>query len=1086
MFVLRTLWRGPISWGPRRFVGRPQAKWYIFSMSAASEYISEVAKLHASGDSTEYTYRTAFETYLATVFMKEEGYSVRHERSTGDSNKPDFIVLKGDVPVLYIEVKKPGEDLDKIEKSNQAKRYFGYTNLVISDYIEFRFYRNGKRYSEEPIHLATFNKTHSHIIPCHGQEQYLRDTLRDFITTQKEPISSGRHLAEIMGGKARRIRANVVAFLESESDKKDELERMRCFIKQHLIAEFSTDDFADMYAQTLVYGLFAARYNDDKLETFSRQEARDLIPATNPFLKSFFDHISGSTFPRRLELIVDELCEVFTHADVKTLMEEYFKQTNLFGEEHDAPDPVIHFYEDFLHEYDSTKKMEMGVFYTPLPVVRFIVRGIDGLLKREFSIHDGLADTETIEQTIMRADDTGKRKSDKQTVPRVQLLDVAVGTGTFLNETIKHIHAAKSANVGRWPSYVNEQLLPRLHGFELMMASYTIAHLKLAMTLKQTGADSFTHRLGVYLSNTLDYPHNVPLTDSLFGAAASIAEESKRASAVKNEKPIMVVMGNPPYSGISQNRHYTENEKYKVEPGGQQKLQERKHWLDDDYVKFIRFAESMVEKNKEGIIGMITAHGYLDNPTFRGMRWHLRNTFDTIYVLDLHGNSNKKETAPDGSEDKNVFDIKTGVSIIFGVKKRREGKSKKSLATVYRADLYGKRAAKFAALNDAKTLQAVEWIELPAESEGWYLEGEGKAAYQKGFSVAELFPKNTTGIVTARDSVVIDMDREALLQRIQTFTNSDMGESELREFLFPGKKDGKYKAGDTRGWKLMEARRKIQDLEHTEQIKPIAYRPFDTRFCYYHPDMVDWGRFELMSNLYRGENINFVAMRQATDDSNYNHVVLTSDVVDNRFMYSGKGITIQMPLYLYENNERIANLDSEIVRAIESVVGTTTHEDVLDYVYAVLHSPSYRTKYEEFLKSDFPRVPYPGEKSGVSKEIFWELVAQGRHLRELHFLTHPAVRESITAFPESGSDVVEKPVFKDGRVYINPEQYWDGVPEAVWNFYVGGYQPAQKYLKDRKSRTLTSAEFENYERMLVSLNETMKVMTQIDTVWQPE
>lgn len=350
--------------------------------------------------------------------------------------------------------------------------------------------------------------------------------------------------------------------------------------------------------------------------------------------------------------------------------------------------------------------------------------------------------------------------------------------------------------------------------------------------------------------------------------------------------------------------------------------------------------------------------------------------------------------------------------------------------------------------------------------------------YIKGFSVADLFPKNTTGIVTARDSVVVDMDREALLKRISTFTDSNMSESELRQFLFPGKKDGKYKAGDTRGWKLMEARDKIRDLNHSEQIKPVAYRPFDTRHCYYHPDMVDWGRFELMSNLYKGSNLNLVAMRQATDGSDYNHVITTKDVVDNRFMYSGKGITIQMPLYLFaEDGDKVPNLDKEIVAAINAVVGDTTPEDVFDYVYAVLHAPSYRTKYQEFLRSDFPRVPYPEDK-----DTFWKLVEHGRHLRELHLLTHPDIRKAITTFPEAGDDTVKKPVYKNGRVYINDTQYWDGVPEAVWNFYIGGYQPAQKYLKDRKDKQLTADEFTNYEKMVVSLNETIKVMQEIDKV----
>jgi len=1029
-------------------------------MSAASEYISEVSTLYAAGDSTEYTYRTAFEQYLQTVFTKDGGYTVRHEQSTGTSNKPDFIILRGSVPVLYIEVKKPGEDLDKIEKSNQAERYFGYTNLIISDYIEFRFYRNGVRY-EDPISLATVDRTMSTLIPCLGTEQHLRDVMTDFITSQKEPIKRGKHLAEIMGGKARRIRDNVVAFLETESKDKNELVRMRRFIKEHLIENFTDDDFADMYAQTLVYGLFAARYNDDTPDSFSRAEALTLVPATNPFLRSFFGHISGSSFPRRLELIVDELCEVFSHADVKALMEDYFKQMKLDGTADESPDPVIHFYEDFLREYDSSKKMDMGVFYTPLPVVRFIVRGVDELLKREFGIARGLADNERIQVKKTTQNEKGKNITETHDIHRVQLLDVAVGTGTFLNETVSHIYDSYKSQQGRWPAYVEQDLLPRLHGFELMMASYTIAHLKLAMTLKKSGVHEFGRRLGVYLSNTLDDAHDLPLTSSLFGVVDSIAQESRLASEVKNDTPIMVVLGNPPYSGESQNPHYTGNDVYKVEPGGQQSLQERNSkWLNDDYVKFIRFGESLIERSDEGVVAMITAHGYVDNPTFRGMRWHLRQTFDTIYVLDLHGNSNKKETAPDGSEDKNVFDIKTGVSIIFGIKKKKEGKSDKPPATVYQSDLYGKRAAKFTTL-DVSSIESIKWNQLPADADVWKMEGKGKSAYIKGFSVAELFPINTAGVVTSRDKFVTARNKAGLARRIKDFTHLSSEEAKI-----------KYELKENQKWKVVNAQKHYFD---DANIATISYRPFDKRFIYYHNDFIERSRDKIMKNFLGKENVALLISRQgeAANPKFYDTTFITNSIVDLNFYRRGGEAVC--PLFLYENGEKVANLDPTIVRQIQAVVGVTASEDILDYVYAYLHAPSYRAEFGEFLKTDFPRVPWPSDK-----KMFFGLVAHGRHLRGLHLLTDPAVRQPITAFPNTGSDVVEKLSYKNGRVYINDEQYWDGVPEAVWKFYIGGYQPAQKYLKDRKGQKLSNSEMENYEQMIVSLHETFKVMASID------
>ncbi len=1032
-------------------------------MYSVNDYLSEIAKYFEDENSSEHSYRTSFQNYLATIFPETEGYFIQQDQRAINGNKPDYIVLKNKVPLLYIEVKKVGEDLNKIENSNQADRYFGYTNLIISDYVEFRFFRNGQRY-DDTISLGDVQvKARAVSLKPENAERLVR-TMQDFIESQKEPIKSGKHLAKIMGGKAQRIRDNVIAFLQTESTDKDELIRMRKFIKEHLIENFTDEDFADMYAQTLVYGLFAARYNDESLVSFSRQEARDLVPATNPFLKSFFDHISGTSFPRRLELIVNELCEVFTHADVKALMEDYFKTTDLFGTDHESPDPVIHFYEDFLREYDPSKKMEMGVFYTPLPVVRFIIRGIDELLKREFGIAKGLADNEKITVTKSHIDERGKTIKDTREIHRVQMLDVAVGTGTFLNETVNHIHESQKANQGRWNAYVEDDLLPRLHGFELMMASYTIAHLKLAMTLKKSGVQKFGKRLGVYLSNTLDDAHDIPLTSSLFGVVDSIAQESRLASEVKNDTPIMVVMGNPPYSVVSQNLHYTDNQVYKVEPGGLKKLKEDKNFLDDDYVKFIRFAESMVEKNGEGIVGMITNHGYIDNLSFRGMRWHLRSTFDSIYVFDLHGNSTKKETAPDGSPDVNVFDIKTGVSIIFGVKKSSIDKSKK-LADVYIADLYGKRSEKFIELSKS-SIESVKWNKLPDDADIWRIEGEGKSEYMKGFSLADLFPKNTTGVFTLGDGFIVSSSENDLVNRIDNLLENDVSESYLTE---------KYSLGKNYARWVIENKRanKIGDFKKT--LTPLNYRPFDKRYTSLTTGLVWRPRISVMQHLLHSDNLALLFSRQggAANPKEYDTIFISNSPVDLNFFRRGGEVVC--PLYIYEGEKKIPNLDQSIVSQIEKTSQETTPEDILDYVYAYLYSPSYRLKYKEFLNANFPRVPYP-----TSKKQYMDLVSLGRSLREIHLLDQKQVIKCITSFPEAGSDVVVKPVYKNNKVYINDTQYWDGVPKEVWEFYVGGYQPAQKYLKDRKDHKLTTAEFENYEKMIVSLSETIKLMKEID------
>ncbi len=1054
-----------------------------------SSYLQSVATYFQDPTSSEMSYRTDFQRILEQIFPKEEKYHIQHDPKATFGNKPDFIVSKDGVPLLYLEVKKVGENLDKIEQSEQAARYFGYTNLIISDYLEFRFYRNGQKYCE-PISLGKANPKNRQIDFIDPEKTDLEKAFRDFVFSQKEPIKSGKHLAKIMGGKAQRIRDNVKALLQVEASGKEELESIMKVIRENLLPDLDKNSFADMYAQTMVYGLFVARYNDSSLGDFSRREARDLVPKSNPFLQHFFDHITGPSFPKRLELIVDELCEVFAHANVKSLMGDYFRKKGFaipfalpLSINNESPDPVIHFYEDFLLEYDPQSKAERGVFYTPLAVVRFIVRSVDQLLKDKFEIAKGLADNSKIEvetrlqERDHRTKDKLKKNWDER--HRVQVLDIATGTGTFLNETIQQIHKSFKDHAGNWPDYVNEDLLPRLHGFELMMASYTIAHLKLAMTLQETGLKEFKKRLGVYLTNTLEEVADLSMQMTLFGFQKSITDESRKASEIKKDYPIMVVIGNPPYSGISQNKHYTENEAYKVEPGGKQRLQERKNWLDDDYVKFIRFAESLIEKNEEGIVGMITAHGYLDNPTFRGMRWHLRTTFDEIFVLDLHGNSNKKETAPDGGKDENVFDIKTGVAILLGVKKKAENKrKKKALAQVYQADFFGTRKEKQDWL-ETNDLQSIKWNRLPNDIDIWRVEGQGKKEYLKGFSVAEMFLENVTGIVTARDKLVIDKDKKVLLKRINLFCDETKTDDEIRSIFFGNKKPGKYPQGDSRGWKLGKARKEIMGLNHEKNIKSIAYRPFDTQFIYYHPKMVDWGRENIMKHFLPGDNVGLLIKRQGKRDFSY--IFITNKIAESCMFESAYANNTICPLYLYSaTGERVPNLNKELVEKIEKVASKTDPENILDYIYAYLHSPKYRHKFQEFLKTDFPRVPLP-----KSKAEFWRLAQLGERLRGLHLLTNPTVKNPITTFPIAGSNEVEKISYqpeneKSGKVFFNSEQYFGNVPQEAWNFYIGGYQPAQKFLKDRKGQKLTNADIERYEEIIVSLKETIEVMAEID------
>jgi len=990
-------------------------------MNPITTFIQKIIETYNSGHATEHSYRPA----LQELFEKITELKVHNEPKRSEFGAPDFVFTKGKTVIAYAEAKDIRESLDEIEKSEQMIRYYGYSNIILTNGLDFRFFRNAAPYGQSVV-IGKLNKEGAEIFE--NQFQLLADTIGAFIKESKEPIKSGTVLSKVMAGKARRIRDNVRKFLEDEKNPKNEnLLGVYGVIKKLLLADLDYAKFADMYAQTIVYGLFVARYYDKTTDNFSRQEARDLVPTSNPFLRHFFDHIAGSSFDPRIEYIVSELCEEFNHADVQAIVHNYYKV-----DKDSSRDPIIHFYEDFLQEYDSSERKKMGVFYTPLPVVRFIVRAVDDILKKEFDLPQGLADSSKIDVV---KEIQGKRH--KVAIHKVQVLDPATGTGTFLNEAILHIKKSFEGQEGRWSSYVNNDLLPRMHGFELMMASYTIAHLKLSSTIAETGAKIENTRLGVYLTNSLEKAEIEENTLFGIGLGKAITEESNQANKVKNELPIMVVMGNPPYSVSSQNKgEWIQDliKEYKKD------LNERNiQPLSDDYIKFIRYAENFIEKNGSGVLAMITNNSFIDGIIHRQMRKHLLETFDSIYIVDLHGNSKKKEKNLDGSKDENVFNITQGVSINIFVKK--EGK-KNGLGKVYHSELYGKRQDKFDSLNKS-SLENIKWDQLKYTEPYYFFVPKNFEAvneYEKGWKIDDLFNVANAGTATGKDSIFVQMNTKEMIKSLN-FEKIEFDEENIIDYM---------------------------------------YRPFDTRKLLYDNSKIQRLRTNVMSHM-KSNNIALITCKQQTS-SDFQHAFLSRNVTDRC------GISLQtgevgyiFPLYLYtEDGLKAPNLKKEIISEIEKVVGKTTPENIFDYIYAVLHSPNYREKYKEFLKIDFPRVPYPKDK-----ETFHKLTELGKELRELHLLESPKVNQFITTFPETGNDMVEKkfPKYKDGNVYINDKQYFGNVPEVAWNFYIGGYQPAQKWLKDRKEQILSNEDIEHYQKIIVILTETSKLMKEIDVAY---
>ena len=1060
-----------------------------------TNYLEKVNQHYKSGHATEHTYRGDLAELIKALVSD---VLVTNEPKRQRCGAPDYILTKDVIPIGFIEAKDIGDkDLDGAKKTGNKEQFDRYkaslNNLIFTDYINFHLYREGEFVRK----IAIAEITDKGIKPLQENFGAFENLIKDFCVHVGQTIKSPRKLAEMMAGKARLL-SDIIgkALLSDETSQEDSTLKVQMgAFRKFLIHDITPQGFADVYAQTLAYGMFAARLHDPTLGNFSRQEAAELIPKSNPFLRNLFLYIAGPDIDDRIKWVVENLAGVFLACNVEEILKNYGRSTQM-------EDPIIHFYETFLSEYDPKLRKARGVWYTPQPVVNFIVRAVDDILKTEFDLPQGLADTS---KTTIKLDSqiSDKRtatgyKQMEQEVHKVQILDPATGTGTFLAEVIKHIHKKFQGQQGIWSNYVETHLLPRLNGFELLMASYAMAHLKLDLLLAETGYKPTTdQRFRVYLTNSLEEYH--PDTGTLF--AGWLSTEANEANYIKRDTPVMCVIGNPPYSGISSNNgEWISNliEDYKYVDGVH--FNERKHWLNDDYVKFLRYGQHFIEKKGSGILAFINPHGFLDNPTFRGMRWHLLKTYDKIYTIDLHGNSKKKETAPDGSPDQNVFDIMQGVSINFFIK---TGKKKPSeLGKVFHCDLYGRREFKYNFLTK-NTLKTIEFEEIKYTEPYFFFvpkNQKGRDKYENGFRVDELFTSNVTGIVTARDSVVIDTDKNQLIKRIEKFTDEQFTDREIRNWLFPNKKDGKYLAGNSRGWKLELARSKITNNNHNSFIKDIDYRPFDIRKIYYSPDMVDWGRENLMQHFFKGENVGLTLCKQFKTGDNYVHAFIANKVIESSYVSNRTSeITSIFPLYLYpetngqqtleQDTERKPNLKAEIVNQIAEKLGltfTTEKEttentfapiDILDYIYAVLHSPTYREKYKEFLKIDFPRVPYPKDAA-----TFWQLVKLGGEIRQIHLLESPKVEQYITEYPENGTNVVDKPKYKDGKVFINDEQYFSNVPQVAWEFYIGGYQPAQKWLKDRKGRKLEFEDTGHYQKIIVALSETDRLMKEIDRI----
>jgi predicted helicase len=1049
------------------------------------KYLEEITGIYQQGNATEHSYRPALKKLIESLNNNLQALNEPKRIACG---APDFVINQGIVEVGHLEAKDIGTSLKKVENTPQIKRYLqALGNLIITDHLEFRWYVSGELRLSAAV--ASLNQK-KQIKPDSQGILQVEQLFCQFFLSKVIQITTPRELAKKMAALAQLIRDAIGQALKDQDCGGMLRQQLQSF-QRVLISDLNEAQFADMYAQTICYGLFAARCNTDQISSFSRETAGFRLPKTNPFLRGIFHQIAGTELDERITWAVDTLATILQQTDMEGILGSFGKRTR-------KQDPVVHFYETFLAEYDSKMRESRGVYYTPEPVVSYMVRSVDYILKNKFQIPKGLADAKKI--TIKNPNNS----QETQEVHQVLILDPAVGTGTFLHSVIDHIYDSFRQQKGMWSSYVSKHLLPRLFGFELLMAPYTVAHMKLGLQLQELGYDfSADERLGIYLTNTLQEAFQIPPAD---GFLNRIRDEAAAAKDVKQEMPVMVILGNPPYSYQSMNTDpwivNLVKDYYQLD--GKPLGERNPKGLLDDYVKFIRFAQYRVAETGYGVVALITNHGYLDNPTFRGMRQNLMQTFDEIYVLDLHGNSKKKEVCPDGSPDQNVFDIQQGVAIAFFIKYQD---SQQDLAQVYHADLWGVRevkehkelvGGKYYWL-DENDISSTEWEIINPKSDFYLFNPQSKVSsdeYQKYWELDTIMLTNGSGIKTHRDHFVYDFDKAKLIERINDFRNTLINDSEIKN---------KYKLEDSLDWNFNQKRKSFTSESNWQSyFTQCLYRPLDIRPYYHHDALVNRLRHEIIQHTMNKNNIGIGIGRQgiAVNDPEWALITVFENAIDTNIFRRG-GVNI-FPLYLYPTNTptlfdteptnspngRRPNLAPEFINKLSAKLElefisdgkgdekkTFGPEDIFNYIYAVFHSPQYRQRYAEFLKIDFPRVPLTS-----NKELFWELVKKGDRLVQLHLMK--ATGKEISSYPVAGSNLVEQVKYDENKqqISINSDQYFAGIPPQIWNFYIGGYQVCQKWLKDRKGRHLSYDDLEHYQQIISILGESIAIMETIDII----
>ncbi|KAJ9763600.1 DNA methyltransferase [Campylobacter jejuni] len=1035
-----------------------------------------------STNDKEHTHRTALQNLLQAIKDnqdKQNKISIKQEPNNDKEGRgaPDFLITKDFLTLGYIENKRVNANLDNIITSDQILKYTKLSpNIILTDYLRFILLSLNDKNEIiicKEVKICSLDEIKSVI-----KNQSLLDTKTQelnklfsiFFSKIPNPINSALDFANHLSLRTRILKDELLL-----SSKNETLLSLFNTFKETLYKELSYEEFCDSFAQTLTYSLFLAKLNNDTAKEIDLNNAKKFIPKSFPLIRSMSGFLDDSFENlENIKWLLEEIINIINHIDITSIIKELNKtgEKDLFNRPtilSTHKDPYLHFYETFLASYDPKLREVRGVYYTPAPVVIFIINAIDEALKQDFNHKKGLS--EALDKNIT-------------------LLDFATGTGTFLLEAFRKALEPISKNS---VNYNPKVLIDKFCGFEFLIAPYTIAHLKISQSFKEEFNSPLNddESLKIALTNTL-YSKSISKEqndqNTLF-TLIDLTKEFKKAQKIKEEQ-ILIITGNPPYSGASSNKGLYEDEikiSYGLEPSKANLNNEQKKWISsyfkekskqntstfkaiyekhkleneknskvmlDDYVKFIRFAQSKIDSQESGIFAFISNNSFLDNPTFRGMRYSLMQSFDKIYILNLHGDTRKKEKAPDGSKDDNVFDIMQGVSINIFIKQNSKAKN----TNIYYHDLYGKRKDKYEFLYE-NDLNSIKWT-LVKNNEPFYLflpqNNDLLEEYNKGISVKDIFMLSSVGIASSKDAILISTNNKKLEQQVYNFYN---------EF------DKKY-------------------------IKEIAYKPFDTQKIYYDIKKVERPRIDIMEHFLGYENIGLIYDR-GTNLKEISNLFISSKVIDKHLVGANSYVS---PLYLYpttrskkflkkENpNFNEENFTSKIENFKESFrtfidelyKEKFSPEDILGYIYAVLFHKIYREKYLDFLKIDFPKIPFTKDKN-----TFKNLSKLGLKLVNLHLLKNDEldfnIGEALFKDIKNKNFKIQKIKYnKDVKeLFINESLYFNKVSPEIYEFKIGGYAVLDKYLKSHKEEDI---DHKHFTLIIQTLDETLKIQDEISKI----